>query len=597
MPSIRESSDRNLLFGILALQADLVSRDALIFAMSSWAVDKNKSLGQILMEHGALDSDGHALVEALVGKSLQRHGGNAEKSLAALSSIGSAREELSRIQDADVQASLMHVSTAQADSDPDATRDLSVGTPTSSGVRFRILRPHAKGGLGQVYVAVDEELRREVALKEIQSQHADRPESRARFLLEAKVTGKLEHPSIVPVYGLGQYSDGRPFYAMRFIRGDTLREGIKRLHETLDPDPGEPSANGSDEPSWEEVLRSVISPSLTIGSAVAQMLRTPRVSDRYAALRRLLGRFIAACNAVAYAHSRGVVHRDLKPANIMLGKYGETLVVDWGLAKLVGRPEEAVHTDEDTLTVPTDIAYTATQTGQTVGTPAYMSPEQAAGRLSEVGPDSDVYSLGATLYCILTGQPPFKDADPGVLLQRVQKGDFPRPRQIKRDIPAPLEAICLTAMALRPKERYPSPRALSDDIEHWLADEPVIAYPEPLSVKAGRWLRRHRNLVTTAAMLMVCAVVLLAGAMVQLNRERILAENHAKESLREKVRYEKAGKEIARLSQDLRKAEAKNEIIRREKEKSPEIKKIEAEIATAAGPGGAGLSAPNMLGD
>src|SRR5262249_954482 len=150
---------------------------------------------------------------------------------------------------------------------------------TSAGVRFRILRPHAKGGLGEVFVAVDSELRREVALKEIQDRHADDQNSRARFVLEAEITGGLEHPGIVPVYGLGQYADGRPFYAMRFIRGDNLKDAIDRYHkDDSKQDPGE----------------------------------------RAVQFRKLLGRFIDVCNAIAYAHSRGVLHRDLKPGNIML---------------------------------------------------------------------------------------------------------------------------------------------------------------------------------------------------------------------------------------------------------------------------------------
>src|SRR5262249_30755 len=162
-------------------------------------------------------------------------------------------------------------------------------------LRFRILRPHAKGGLGKVSVAHDEELDREVALKEIQERHAHNPEAQARFLLEARVTGGLEHPGVVPVYGLGTYQDPRPFYAMRFTRGDNLKDAISRFHKagTRGRSPGE----------------------------------------RALELRKLLGRFLDVCNAIAYAHSRGVLHRDLKPGNVMLGQFGETLVVDWGLAK------------------------------------------------------------------------------------------------------------------------------------------------------------------------------------------------------------------------------------------------------------------------
>jgi tetratricopeptide (TPR) repeat protein/tRNA A-37 threonylcarbamoyl transferase component Bud32 len=320
-----------------------------------------------------------------------------------------------------------------------------------------------------VFVARDEELRREVALKEIQPRRADDPASRARFLLEAEVTGGLEHPGIVPVYGLGQYGDGRPFYAMRFIKGDSLKEAIKRFHD-------------ADRPG-----------------------RHP--GERALALRGLLGRFVDVCNAVDYAHSRGVLHRDLKPGNVMLGKYGETLVVDWGLAKVVGHPEGQTAATEGTLRPEAGSGATPTETGAALGTPAYMSPEQAAGRLDALGRASDVYSLGATLYCLLTGRPPYQGADHGALLQQAQKGVFPPPRQVKPGVPAALEAVCLRALALRPEDRYATPRELADEVERWLADEPVRAYREPLVRRLGRWGRRHRTLVASAAVLLVTAVV------------------------------------------------------------------------------------------
>jgi serine/threonine protein kinase len=198
-----------------------------------------------------------------------------------------------------------------AASDPRLAATLPIGVTSERSLgRFRILRPHAKGGLGQVSVALDQELNREVALKEIQPRHADDQVSRERFVLEAEITGGLEHPGIVPVYALGQGPDGRPFYAMRFVKGDSLKDAIERFHnvEVAERDPGEQSV----------------------------------------AFRELLGRFVDVCNAVAYAHSRGVLHRDLKPSNVMLGKYGETLLVDWGLAKSVDRPEVKV-TDRPTL--------------------------------------------------------------------------------------------------------------------------------------------------------------------------------------------------------------------------------------------------------
>src|SRR5262249_54066379 len=160
-----------------------------------------KSLGQILREQGVLAEDTHVLLEALVAKHLALHGDDAQQSLAAVSSLGSVRDDLGQIADAEVRASLGHLPSPSRTDDPDLTPlPESEGRPP--GPRFRILRPHAKGGLGQVYVAEDEELHREVALKEIQTRHAFSPESRQRFLLEAEVTGGLEHPGVVPVYGL-----------------------------------------------------------------------------------------------------------------------------------------------------------------------------------------------------------------------------------------------------------------------------------------------------------------------------------------------------------------------------------------------------------
>jgi serine/threonine-protein kinase len=480
------SADRNLLFGILALQMDFVTRDALLAAMSAWVLAKHKPLGQVLVEQGGLAPEEHALVEAVVHRHVHNHGGDPQRSLAAVSSIRSLRQDLEQVADPDLQASLALVSAARhAEPDPDLTSDYSAGTPTSSGLRFRVLRPHARGGLGEVFVARDQELHREVALKEIQASHDD-PRSRSRFLLEAEVTGGLEHPGVVPVYGLGAYPDGRPFYAMRLIKGDSLKDAIRRFHEADVPgrDPGE----------------------------------------RRLALRGLLGRFVAVCNAVAYAHSRGVLHRDLKPGNIMLGPYGETLIVDWGLAKVVGRPAGSDGASEGTLRPPSAEGSTPTQVGAAVGTPSYMSPEQAAGKLEELGPASDVYSLGATLYCLLTGRAPFAGKDTGEVLRQVQAGAFAPPRQVQRRVPAALEAVCLKAMALRPADRYGSARALADEVEHWLADEPVAAHREPWPARLARWGRRHRPVVAAAAALLVTAVVMLAAGVVVVNRERQAAE-------------------------------------------------------------------------
>jgi hypothetical protein len=201
---VKSEADRNVLFGILALQMDFISRDSLIAAMNAWGLEKHMPLGQILCKQGALSEARHALLQALVQEHLRRHDADPAKSLAALSSLGSARRELEAVTDAELQASLAHIAVAR-EADLGATTSFRVGQSTSTGARFRILRPHACGGLGEVFVAHDSELNREVALKGIQADHAHNSDSRSRFLLEAEVTGRLEHPNIVPVYGLATY--------------------------------------------------------------------------------------------------------------------------------------------------------------------------------------------------------------------------------------------------------------------------------------------------------------------------------------------------------------------------------------------------------
>jgi serine/threonine-protein kinase len=474
--------------------------------MGAWVLDKQKPLGAILVARGALSAADCALLEPMVARHIQMHGGDPEQSLAAISAVGSAREALGAVADGDVQASVAHMGAASertaedldrtathagassSADDPDRTATC-LGTSTSTGTRFRILRLHDRGGLGEVFVARDEELHREVALKQIKDEHADDAQRRARFLVEAEITGGLEHPGIVPVYGLGQYENGRPFYAMRFIRGDNLKAAIARFHQAEVP--------GRD------------------------------AGERALELRRLLGRFLDVCNALEYAHSRGVLHRDLKPGNIMLGQYGETLVVDWGLAKSAGRPDPTAQDSERRLQPQSGSDVHPTETGARVGTPAFMSPEQASGRLDALGPASDVYSLGATLYCLLTGKAPFDERDLAALLRKVERGEFPPPRAVNARVDRALEAICLKAMARVPGERYAAPRLLAEDVERWLADERVRAYREPWARTLARWLTRHRTGVTAAAAALLMGLVGLGSvAAVQTKARHDLAQKN-----------------------------------------------------------------------
>src|SRR5262249_29319541 len=197
----------------------------LVAAFQAWTRDRARPLAEHLAARGDLDPDQRAGVEAMVGLHLKKHGGDAAQSLAAIPAGRSTRESLAALGDPAIEHTLTQLAPA-SDGDADRTASYSVGTTTSDGQRFRILRPHARGGLGAVFCALDTELHREVALKQILDHHADDPASRQRFVIEAEITGGLEHPGIVPVYGLGTYGDGRPYYAMRFIKGDSLKEAI-----------------------------------------------------------------------------------------------------------------------------------------------------------------------------------------------------------------------------------------------------------------------------------------------------------------------------------------------------------------------------------
>jgi serine/threonine protein kinase/formylglycine-generating enzyme required for sulfatase activity len=466
-----EKSDTNLLFGVLAIKMNFIREDDLLEAMGIWFLDRQKTLGEILIERQAIAPKDCALLDSMVRESQARQGPPVRpnghdgpfapsRPRKAIDAIGAAERDRGD-----------HTTEPPHERDTEATVDWLDAPVGNGNERYLLVRPHAKGGIGKVSVAFDVQLNREVALKELLDEHREKRDSRLRFLLEAEVTARLEHPGIVPVYGIGLNASSEPFYVMRFIKGESFKDAVQKFHK----DRG------------------------------GRGLRSGQSSLRF---QQLLRRFVDVCNTIEYAHSRGVIHRDLKPSNVIVGKYGETLVVDWGLAKCVGKNEKRISPDEATIRPSTLSGSTDTVAGFAVGTPAFMSPEQAEGETSRVGFASDIYGLGATLYYLLTGQNSIMEKEVTTALRHASRGEFVRPRQVNPAVPLPLEAICLKAMAYRAEDRFDSPRMLAHDVELWLAGEPVAAWPEPWLLKLRRWVMRNRTLVSAATTALLVALVI-----------------------------------------------------------------------------------------
>jgi serine/threonine protein kinase len=376
---------------------------------------------------------------------------------------------------------------------PDATRDYVPNSPesrdcpppTEAAGRYVPLQLHASGGMGRVWIARDAALGRSVAFKDLRTNRGGDSRTIGRFVREAVITGRLEHPGVVPVYAVGTKPDGGPFYAMRFIQGRSLTEVIRERH-----------GQGVDFSSLP--------------------------------FRDLLGAFVSIGNAIAFAHSRGVLHRDLKPANIMVGEFGEVQVMDWGLAKEVGAAE-AQATGDPTEVVPNP---DGTQAGSVLGTPAYMAPEQAEGRTEDQDERTDVFGLGGILYEILTATAPFAGSN----WQERSTGQSRPPvsaRRVQPQVPASLDAICMKALAFRSAARYQSAKALVEDVRRWLGDEPVSAHRDPFRERARRWMRRHRTFVTAGSAVGVVGLLSLAiglGAVTRVNQKLDTANSKLTES-------------------------------------------------------------------
>jgi eukaryotic-like serine/threonine-protein kinase len=485
------NTDQNLLFGVLALQLEFVDGQQFVEACGVWATRKETSLGDVMLERGWIDAEAKHQVEELLDRKLRKHRGDARTALGTVADAD-LRNLLHNVKDRDVDETLSLLAPA-----PGYVRVsdeiIAVGEERS---HYTLSRMHDQGGLGRVWIAHDRKLHRDVALKEIRPDATVNTQSRQRFVREAQIASQLQHPNIVPVYELGYDPKTRlPFYTMRFMSGQELAKAIDEYHR----------------------LRS-------LGQA------------GHLELCRLLNAFVSVCQAVGYAHSRGVIHRDLKPSNVMLGGFGEVVVLDWGLAKALGEPEKKRGEAEQDQPEKSSLSLSAagrselTRDGQAVGTPAYMAPEQARGERETIDTRTDIYGLGAILFRILTGQRPHRGRKTEEILAKINEGPTPEARLADSSIPPALNAICLKAMDKQPSDRYQSAAELAEDVQRWLADEPVSVYPDPWTDRTARWCRKHRTFTRAAAATLIAAslVAMIAAVLVnQARRAEVAAKNEA----------------------------------------------------------------------
>ena len=322
--------------------------------------------------------------------------------------------------------------------------------PDLAETKYGLLEELGRGGMGTIYLAEDRVLGRRVALKVVSTGAAD-PGAAARMLREARVIARLEHPGIVPVHDAGTLPDGRMFYAMKRVDG-------RRLDEVA-------GANGATLPGRLRIFQKI-------------------------------------CEAVAFAHAHGVIHRDLKPENVMVGPFGEVLVMDWGVAKVLEEPAAS-----SPRSIPAPTAPAATAEGTVLGTPAYMAPEQAAGRSDGVGPPADVYALGAILRFLLTGRAPF-DEEIALRRARGEAGLSPRPVRIGDGAPPSLAAIAEKAMATDPGGRYASVEELAAEVARYLDGARVLAHRETFREKSARVFARYRTPILLIAAYLIMRTLL-----------------------------------------------------------------------------------------
>lgn len=495
--------DKDLLFGVISMQLGLASEEEVSGFAETWLRDPTRTLADHMERGGALAPEQRKMVEAIVDRAISVNEDNVDKTLSALRVdkevaerlVGRGSSSSSGALDEDMEGlSFEHVGRYRggdpAHTLPEGRRGAAL-VPTVS-------RPReiGRGGIGRVLIAYDAHLGREIAVKELlphlvqndsKARSTDSKAILGRFLREARITAQLEHPNIVPVYELGKRKDGGLYYTMKLVRGRTLSDALKQTHD---------------------------------------------LADRL----KLLNHFVDLCQAIAYAHSRGVVHRDIKPQNVMVGEFGETMVLDWGLAKIRGKRDLRGQDLLREIKQLTEGDVVSTLPGSAFGTPSYMSPEQAEGQIDEIDERSDVWGLGVVLYEILTGRVPFYGPHPFAVVAQVMKEQPAPVLSVYPEAPPELAAVADRALRRDRSERYQTAKELAEEIVAFQTGGRVEAHQYTSWELLKRFLEEQKQKLAVAFVAFVCLLAVAFGAYVQVIGERdraVRAEADSKKNLAE----------------------------------------------------------------